>query len=381
MLCIPENYLLLPNKPSYWDVTHFDIAIVGAGITGSMVAFFLEQYAPNLKIALLDSHPTPNGATTRNAGFACFGSISEFLDDKTTHGEAYAVNLMHRRLAGLSILGDVFKNDDVGWKNYGGVELFTSETVFNQCVEMIPHVNRLLNDKSDTAFKVKVYDSIENGLSGDVKSIANQREGCIDSGLMISALHRKLKSTRFFFGCKVDGLFANGNRVRIETTHYNINAQHVIVATNGFSKSLIPELNVLPNRGQILVTSPLPSFKIHENMHYDRGYYYARQLEDKRILIGGGRHLDKTNEQTDVMETTPKIQRALEGVLRDTLLPEDVDFTVDYRWAGIMAFGENNEKEPLVGRNGNIHYIVRMGGMGVALAPITAKEWVLQFLS
>ncbi len=377
---IPKKRPLLHKTPSYWDDnTQYDLAIIGAGITGSMVAFFLEQLAPSMRIVLIEKEPSPYGATTRNAGFACFGSVSEFLDDKHEHGEDYAVNLMIKRINGLSILQDVFRHDDIGWKNNGGVEFFTTKDMYDECVEAVPNINQYIENTTINPFKVKVYDSKEYGLSKSTPSIVNQSEASVDSGLMLASLHHKLRYSKRLFGCHVTDLNDVGTTVEITTSHFNLRAKQVLVATNGFTKSLIPDLNVLPNRGQILVTSPIPEFSIRENIHYDRGYFYARQLHDKRILIGGGRHLDRENEQTDVMETTMLIQESLERVLKNVILPKDSKFTIDYRWAGIMAFGRNNEKEPIVGYKGNIHHIVRMGGMGIALAPVIARDWAKVF--
>lgn len=371
------------NTPSYWDNTHFDIAIIGAGITGSMAAFFMEQMNPLLSVALIDAHTTPYGATTRNAGFACFGSLSEYIDDANSHGEEYALKLMKQRQSGVSLLQSIFKNDDIGWYVGGGVDLFSSSDcdMYEACLDVMPSINKHLSKNTCSPFKAILEPTLQSSLREGFKCIENELEASIHSVKMISALQKKLKRTKLIFGCNVEALQDSGSNVHIHTSHFQLSASDVMVATNGFTKSLVPQLDVIPNRGQILVTSPIPELSLKGNIHYDSGYYYARQLTDKRVLIGGGRHLDYQGEQTDKMETTSHIQTALESVLKDVILPNNCTFSVDHRWAGIMAFGSSNEKEPLVGSSGNIHHIVRMGGMGVALSPVIARDWVNAFLA
>ncbi|MCB0817018.1 MAG: FAD-dependent oxidoreductase, partial [Flavobacteriales bacterium] len=93
------------------------------------------------------------------------------------------------------------------------------------------------------------------------------------------------------------------------------------------------------------------------------------------ILLGGGRHLDKTGETTLEEGTSPVIQQALETLLREVILP-DREFTIERRWSGVMGFGRQG-KEPLVERLGNrIVTAVRLSGMGVAIGPRVARRAV-----
>ncbi|MCC5916762.1 MAG: FAD-binding oxidoreductase [Cryomorphaceae bacterium] len=370
------------HKPhlSFWQFPsvdkRWDFCIVGGGITGALSAWFLKIKHPNATIAILDKHGQPQGATTRNAGFACFGSISEYLDDADKHGKQYAGELMMQRYEGLQILQDIFKVRNIQWEQNGGLEIFTPQEVslFQECADHLFEVNQWFG-LSLQPFKVKNEVVCEFNLSRGTQVIYNQIEGAIHSGLMLQQLYGMLhqKGVEFYRDIAVTAVQNIGDKVELDTDRGTIITQECVIAVNGLAQQLLPELDVYPNRGQILVTSPLPNHYRPGNFHYQQGYYYLRHLPDMRVLIGGGRHLDKENEQTDSMETTERIQNDLERVLKEVFLP-DADYQIDFRWAGTMAFGSKNEKTPLVGRKGNIHYIVRLGGMGVALAPyITSK--------
>ncbi|MBT5920938.1 MAG: FAD-binding oxidoreductase, partial [Flavobacteriaceae bacterium] len=70
---------------SYWEHKHWlsniDFAIIGSGIVGLNCALSLREKHPNATIVVFEKGILPHGASTKNAGFTCFGSISEILSD------------------------------------------------------------------------------------------------------------------------------------------------------------------------------------------------------------------------------------------------------------------------------------------------------------
>src|SRR5690554_7712455 len=113
---------------SYWEYkswfTNVDYTIVGSGIVGLNCALHLKRRFPESKILVLEKGMLPQGASTKNAGFACFGSLSEVLDDLKHHSEAEVVSLVERRWNGLKMLRNSLGDTSIGFKNYGGYELF-----------------------------------------------------------------------------------------------------------------------------------------------------------------------------------------------------------------------------------------------------------------
>ena len=65
----------------------------------------------------------------------------------------------------------------------------------------------------------------------------------------------------------------------------------LIVCTNAFTKQLIPELDVIPFRNQVLITKKIQDLKLKGCFHYNKGYVYFRNVGN-RILLGGFRNLD-----------------------------------------------------------------------------------------
>ena len=143
------------------------------------------------------------------------------------------------------------------------------------------------------------------------------------------------------------------------------------ICTNAFTPQLLPGEDVVPGRGQVLITEPVPGLKFKGIYHFDKGYYYFREI-DGRVLFGGGRNLDFSGEATTNMALSTIIQTDLEQKLAEIILP-GTPFRIAQRWAGIMAFGAN--KYPTVRAfSARVYGAFRMGGMGVALGSEVARQ-------
>jgi glycine/D-amino acid oxidase-like deaminating enzyme len=148
-------------------------------------------------------------------------------------------------------------------------------------------------------------------------------------------------------------------------------ASQLLVCTNAFARQLLPQLDVTPARGQIIVTSPINGLPFKGAFHFNEGYYYFRNLGD-RVLLGGARNLAIAEETTTEMTITDTIQQELERFLREVILPGR-HYTIEDRWSGIMGLG--SEKMPIISAvNDHVFCAVRMSGMGVALAPVAGEQ-------
>src|SRR5574343_1687249 len=105
---------------SYWEIknwfTNVDYTIVGSGIVGLHTALALRERFPSAKILVLEKGVLPQGASTKNAGFACFGSISEIIDDLKTHSEEEVIQLISKRYHGLQLLRKNLGDENLDFK-------------------------------------------------------------------------------------------------------------------------------------------------------------------------------------------------------------------------------------------------------------------------
>ncbi|MFT3679701.1 MAG: FAD-dependent oxidoreductase [Ferruginibacter sp.] len=372
---------------SIWEKETFyapqDVIIIGSGFTGLWSAVKLLESDPQQKITILERGIIPTGASTRNAGFSCFGSPSELINDTITMGEDNLWRLVEMRYKGLQEIRRYFTADIIDYCHDGGYECFAENSADWQAgIEKLEWLNAGLKTITgkDNLYTVADEKLKTFNLKGFSHLIENKEEGGLHSGKLIQALLKKVQQAgvQVLTGVDVKGFEQKNNQVIIETNqHINFSAKKLLLCTNAFTKQLLPALDIHPSRGQVLVTSPIPGFTLKGTFHFDRGFYYFRNLGN-RLLIGGARNKAFETEDTDEMLVTTTIQNELEKFIHEHITAAG-SFTVTDRWSGIMGMG--GEKMPIVKKlQPDIFCCVRMSGMGVALAPIVAEQ-VAQLIS
>jgi gamma-glutamylputrescine oxidase len=361
---------------SFWEresFLHYDRIVIGSGIVGlSTTASLLEQN-PRLRVLVLERGIFPSGASTRNAGFACYGSAAEILSDIASLGEMRALEVVEMRVKGLQRLRKRLGDATIGYEEWGGGELFREDETFDPA--SIAELNRLLRPIfGKDPFECQPLDRAA-GLgfrTGRLRAwVHNSVEGQIHTGFMMKSLLSlcREKGAEILTGvtCRKPQWTGSIWQVEVEGHPAVFEAPGVAICTNAFASDFFPGWDIRPGRGQVLITHPIPGLPFRGLFHFDEGYYYFRNV-GTRVLFGGGRNLDFEGETTHAIELNTRIQDSLEKHLREWILPEGTAFTVDQRWAGIMAFG--SEKVPVIRDLGNgLAAGVRMNGMGVAIGP------------
>jgi len=368
---------------SFWDQDLYsfaDFVIVGGGIIGLSAAISLKIKHPKALVRVLERGTFPTGASTRNAGFACFGSFTEIMSDIKQWGESTTYEIVEKRKRGLETLRRRLRNDELAdYEEFGGYELITEQQ--QPLLEMLSYVNKLLQPIFHGFTFVDHSNSIEAfGFGNSVRNLLYcPFEGQIHSGKTMRALEKYARNqgVEILNGVDVRSILDCSNHVELSATTAPFGGEHIfktrytIVCTNARIPELIPDLPITPGRGQVMVTSPIEDLAFRGVFHYDEGYYYFRNL-GKRVLLGGGRNLDFESEQTHDLTVSNTIQDALTNLLKTVILPHR-EFVVEKTWAGTMGF--SNTKLPIV-KKVNEKLAVGFGcnGMGVALGSVIGEE-------
>lgn len=372
---------LSPMQISIWEKERFfaerDVIIVGAGLCGLWCAHHLITTNPALKILIVDRGIIPSGASTRNAGFACFGSPTELLHDAEVMGAEQMWQIAEMRYKGIRKIKQHFSAEEIDYEDCGGFE----------CLQNSRHNVQALKEKLDwlnkgmqaiTSIKetfVWANDKIKSfGLSGFDAMIENKLEGALHSGKLVMALAKKVQNlgVDMLTGIDIQHYEETGAAITL-TSKQNIplTARKMIVCSNAFTAPFLTAINIAPARGQIVVTSPIKDLPLRGTFHFDEGFYYFRNVGN-RLLLGGARNTCFEAEATTSFETTTIIQEALEHFIKLHLLPSQ-PFDIEYRWSGIMGFTE--DKQPIIKQlSDKITAIVACNGMGVALTPMIAEQ-------
>ena len=365
---------------SFWE-KHFyfekcDFAIIGAGYTGLSAAYFLKKRFPKKTISVFEQGAMPSGASTKNAGFACFGSLSEILSDLKSMPEKDVFNLVETRYKGLKRIESLLGKERIDLRYTGGFELFRNEdaSLFESCNAQLNEINYCMKD----IVGEKVYSLVDQkkndfGFSGFEHMIYNQYEGELNPVKMLRSLLKLCHEVgvNIHFNTAISELEERPSGYDlISKEGICISTDQLILATNGFSKKFI-DFDIQPARAQVLITGPLENISFDSCFHFDEGYYYFRSLGN-RVLFGGGRNLDIEAENTDSILLNQTIQDHLESLLKQHILPQK-HFEIEQKWAGIMGIGKS--KKPILKKiNDHLYCAARLGGMGVAIGILNGEK-------
>ena len=301
-----------------------EVAVIGGGVTGCSCALTLAERG--VRVRLYEAREIAGGASGRNGGFALRGATVPYDEARRDLGDQRArllMELTERSLDRMEALaGDAFRR-------VGSLRLAYDEAERDA-------LRREHDALCADGFAVEWVDELAPPLDRlYLGAIHHPSDGAIQPARWV----RRLAAHAAAAGADLH----EGEAVRVEA----LDADAVVVAGDGFTAQLLPELasHVRPTRGQVLATEPLPE-RLYERPHYARGGYdYWQQLPDGRLVLGGQRDASFETEQTDVEETTGLVQDRLDALGRDLLGRQPV---VTNRWAGI--WGATPDLVPLVGR-------------------------------
>ncbi len=362
---------------SYWEykswLSNVDFTVVGSGIVGLSCALSLRERFPDARILVLEKGTLPQGASTKNAGFACYGSLSEILSDLKVHSEEEVRELVQMRWEGIQLLRHRFGDEAIGFEQHGGHELFlTGESdKYDRCLTEMDRVNKILEPVFNKAAFRRTSNSFHFENIVD-HYISNPLEGQLDTGKLMQTLLKKVRQSgiEILNAVTVKSFSQLTDQVSVETQLFEFKTGQLFIATNGFVTQLVEE-SVKPARAQVLITGPIPGLPIQGTFHMDAGYYYFRNIDD-RILLGGARNLDIAGETTTKFGVTDVIQTKLETMLSEIILP-NTPWEIEQRWSGIMGVGQ--QKKPILKElSNNVFCGVRLGGMGIAIGSLIGKS-------
>ena len=367
---------------SYWEYQSFfkdiDVLIIGSGIVGLNAALTLKEKYPNRRIVVAERAALPAGASTKNAGFSCFGSVSEIMDDLNEQPEELVWSVLEKRWLGLQRLKQRIGTHRMDYFQHGNFEVFgeKDQTLFDECRDKIETFNQQIGRITgvSTTFAL-AHDKInELGLGKTKHLIWNQSEGQINTGKMMQQLLllAKEKGIIIYNGLSIETMEETRRCMKLQTTQgWTFESKQVLVATNGFAQHLLPDIAIQPARNQVLISQPIAGLKLRGCFHYLQGYVYFRDI-DNRVLLGGGRHLDKVGETTDAFGFSEQIQAYLIEILKTVIVPYQ-KVEVDHWWSGILGVGA--AKKPIIEKiSDRLVVAARMGGMGIAIGSLVGEE-------
>lgn len=312
---------------------HADIVVVGGGIIGAATAFWLGRLAPERRVVLLEARHLAHGASGRNAGFLLLGTHSDYASAVDTYGRDRAQRIWQfTRETFRHIVEDV---DDgrIGLETVGSVIAAGTEAE----AERLRRSHDLLAEDGVESRWLEDAE-VETGLAGMHGALLVPEGGAIDPVRLVRQLVGA-SGAAVREGVAVEHVEGTAGGVRILLRDGGtLVADRLLLAPGPRLPDLVPELatRVRPVRAQMLATAPVPRL-VPRPVYSHEGYFYLRQREDGRVLLGGARHLHRAEEVGFEDATTEALQADLEQYLHQHV-PGAANAAIERRWSGTMGF-------------------------------------------
>ena len=300
-----------------------DVEIVGGGVTGISCALTLAQTGK--RVRLHEARAVASGASGRNGGFALRGGAMAYDSAREWIGHEQAAEYWRLTESYVDRMGELGGD---AFRRTGSLRLAGDD----EREDLQAEYEALRED----GFEAEWRDELPEPLAGRFPGALFHPD---DAVLQPARLVRRLAGLAAEAGVEIR------EHDRVEDLDA-LEAETIVVATDGYPSGLLGELEglIIPTRGQMLATEPLPE-RLFPMPHYGRhGYDYWHQDPDGRLIVGGFRDADMDSEFTATEATTPRIQDALDNFVEQILgrRPE-----VTHRWAGV--FGLVPDLMPVVG--------------------------------
>jgi gamma-glutamylputrescine oxidase len=300
-----------------------EVAVIGGGVTGCSCALTLAEHG--VRVRVYEQRHVASGASGRNGGFGSRGAAVPYdvaRRELGAEGARLVMSLTERSLDRMERLaGDAFRR----------VGLLRLAFDADEAGALRDEHDALRAD----GFAVEWIADLPAPLDLLYEAaVLHPADGAISPARWVRRLARRAVAA----GAEI----VEGARVTVE----EIDADAVVVCTDGFTASVLPELAgvVVATRGQMLATAPLGELRYRQPHSARHGYDFWQQLPDGRLLVGGSRDAAFAEEQTHSEEPTARVKSRIE-ILAGQLAGQTP--VVTHRWAGI--WGETPDRLPLVG--------------------------------
>ncbi len=334
-----------------------DVAVVGGGIAGVSVAYWLRQFDPSLDVAIIERATLAHGASGRNAGFLLQGTDADFARTVEERGPDIARRLWQFTQENRDGLIDALSEADISLTTSGSLTVAGDEAEdarLRRAAELLRadgvEVTYLSPDQANKRIGSSgLYGALHVAGGAMLHPVRTVRALVGHSGTRIVEHHavRSIEST--------------GDRVRLVTSGGTLEAGRIVLALNAYLPRLVPDLadRIRPVRAQMLATAPQPII-LTQPVYSHEGYFYICQLPTGEVLLGGARHLHRDAEVGYDDTTTAPLQADLEAYLRRHFSGL-AGAEVTRRWSGTMGFSSTGL--PLFGEVSGVGKVWWVGGL------------------
>ena len=351
--------------------TRADVCIIGGGYTGLSSALHLAERG--FDVVLLEARKAGWGASGRNGGQLCSGQRKDQIELSKMVGADTARHYWELAEAAKDTAKQLIARHQIECDLKPGIAHPNHKPGYTQGTER--YVDFLRRE-----YDYRQIEYLERDAMAELVGSDNYFGGSLDMGAgHLHPLNYALgladaalaAGARIYQDTPVNG-YQEGKPSRVQTDRGVIEADHIVLACNGYLGKLEKRVagKIMPINNFVIATEPLSEKQLREINPRDVAIAdsrfvvnYYRLSADKRLLFGGGENY-RQNFPGDIASFVRKPM--------SQVYPQLADTRIDYAWGGTLAVTLN--RMPHFGRVGNsIYYAQGYSGQGVAMASLAGK--------
>lgn len=319
-----------------------EVVVVGAGMVGASAAYRLAL--AGMRPLVIEANGPAFGASGRLAGMALAGLGGHFPRVTRLVQASGGRSILDYTSRSLSILRELHATlpGGIEWEDVGSLDLAVTEPEER-------HLRHMAGLQAAEGLEVVVLERDEllarhPSLSPSAVRAAKWTpgDGKVNPFRLVYRLLEAAQThgAQVVTGVRVEELLVRSGRVAgVRTSHGDVAAASVLLATNAWTPALVPWVGhaITPIREHVLVTEPLPPL-LGPGFETNQCNEYWRQMRTGEVLIGGFAVAD---EEMGIgsysMAVRPQVPPLLARLLGE-LHPALRDVRVVRTWAGLLDF-------------------------------------------
>lgn len=350
-----------------------DIVIVGSGIVGAMLAYYLST--EGISIIVVDKREIGAGSTSASTALLLYELDVHLLELVEKIGEEKAVRVYMLSLESLGTLRTLSEELGISARYKEKKSLYVA---FEE--KDLAEIKKEYTLRKKHGFSVSFLERTDLKRLFHIDAygaILSEDAAEVDPYALTHALLEKAaeRGVNIFAKTEIQDIHSEKHEHVLTSDRASIKAKHVVMATGYESADYIKKEIVALKSSYVIVSEPIKDLDKHwlgTHLVWEtaRPYIYVRTTADNRIIVGGADEevVDDETRDSLIPQKSQKLVKKFQSIV------PDISFQIAYAWAG--TFGETEDGMGYIGVPQdweNTYFAVGFGGNGINFAVIAAE--------